>query len=134
MHQCERLLTQVSALFGLLALVLAGLGLFGLLTDRVICRRGEIGVRLAIGASPSLVMRDVVTDGLRLALAGLAIGVPTALGAGRVIQSQLFGTSAGSAGILAVVALGIVSIVFLASLLPARRAARVSALDALRGD
>jgi hypothetical protein len=130
----ERLLMQVSALFGLLALVLAGLGLFGLQTDRVTRRRGEIGVRLAIGASPGRVMRDVVTDGLRLAMAGLAIGIPTAIAAGRVIQSQLFGTSAGSAGILTMTALGIVSIVLLASLLPARQAARVNALDALRGD
>jgi len=130
----ERLLMQISALFGLLALGIAGLGLFGLQTDRVIRRRGEIGVRLAIGASPGRIMRDVLTDGLRLALGGLAIGVPTALAAGRVIQAQLYGTSAGSATMATTVALGVVGVVLLASLLPARRASRVSALDALRGD
>lgn len=130
----ERLLMQISALFGLLALAIAGLGLFGLQTDRVIRRRGEIGVRLAIGASPARIMRSVLGDGLRLALAGLAIGVPTAVAIGRVIQSQLFGTSAGSATIVMMVALGVLGVVLLASLIPARRASKVSALDALRTD
>jgi ABC-type antimicrobial peptide transport system permease subunit len=130
----ERLLMKVSALFGLMALVLGGLGLFGLQSDRVIRRRAEIGVRLAMGASQARITRGVIVDGLGLTGLGLMMGLPAALAAGRVVQAQLYGISPGSAGILIMVAIGIGGVTVLATLVPARRAARVNPLDALRTD
>lgn len=128
----ERLFARLSAFFGGLALLLAGLGLYGLLSYQVVRRTGEIGLRVALGALPRRVVWLVVQESLLLVGLGLVLGLGAAAGASTYIASQLYGltasdpaTYAGVAGVLLLVAL-------LAALLPARRAVRVDPMVALR--
>jgi predicted permease len=128
----ERLLGFLSGAFGIVALTLAAIGLGGLLSYAVACRTNEIGVRMALGAAVSDVVRMVVRDSLRMAGAGLLIGLPGAYAVSRLLESTLFklepldpATAALSLGLLTGVAL-------LAAWLPARRAARIHPVTALR--
>lgn len=120
------------AVFGLIALGLASVGIYGVMAYAVTERRREIGLRMALGARPSDVRRLVVRQGMTMALIGLALGAALALLAARALGSMLFGLSAadpvsflGAAAVLATVAL-------VASLLPAYRASRLDPLRALR--
>jgi putative ABC transport system permease protein len=120
--------------FGITAVALAAIGLYGVLAFIVSQRRREIGVRIALGASARDVITDVLGQGLRLATLGLTIGVGLALGATRLMAALLFGTSptdvatyAGAAALLAIIAIA-------ASLIPAIRASRVDPLIALRDE
>ena len=128
----ERLITQLVSFFGVLALILACIGLYGVMAHGVTRRTNEIGIRMALGAKSGNIAWMVLRETLYLALAGLAIGIPAALIGARFIASQLFGTSptdpltlVGAAAVLTLVAL-------LAGYLPARRASRVNPLSALR--
>ncbi|HYK19122.1 MAG TPA: ABC transporter permease [Pyrinomonadaceae bacterium] len=128
----ERLVAQLVSFFGALALLLASIGLYGVMAHGVSRRTNEIGIRMALGARGGNIAWMVLRETLYLVLAGLVIGVPAALFGARLISSQLFGLSPtdpltliGAAGALAVVAL-------LAGYLPARRAAHVDPLIALR--
>jgi ABC-type antimicrobial peptide transport system permease subunit len=128
----ERLLLSLSSSFGGIALLLAAVGLYGTLAYAVARRTREIGVRLALGARPGSVLRLVVGESFKLVLAGMLSGVPLALAAGYVMRGFLFGvtpydlsTLIGAGVLLSVVAL-------LAALAPARRAARVDPIVALR--
>jgi predicted permease len=128
----ERLMAMLSAAFGLLAGLIAAIGLYGLMSYTVARRSNEIGIRLALGAARGRVLRMVLADaGLHVA-AGLAIGIALAVAAGRWIQTLLYGlepsdpaTLAGATGLLAIIGL-------LATLAPALRAARVDPVTALR--
>jgi putative ABC transport system permease protein len=121
-------------IFGVVALLLATLGIYGLISYSVAQRRREIGVRIAMGATGAEVRRFVLSDGLRLTGLGLAIGIALALLLGRLIASQLYGVAPHDpvtlSGVLAL--FGAVAVV--ASLVPAGRAARTNPLDVLRGD
>jgi ABC-type antimicrobial peptide transport system permease subunit len=125
--------TALIALFAAVALLLAGIGVYGLLAHGVAQRRAEFGVRLALGAAPGQVVGLVVREGLWLAAAGLALGAVGAVFAVRLVQNLLFDVTAwdtlawGGAG----AALVLVSLI--ASLVPARRSARIPPADALRG-
>jgi predicted permease len=128
----ERLLAQLVSFFGALALILACIGLYGVMAHGVTRRTNEIGIRMALGARSGNIAWMILRETLYLVLAGLVIGIPAALIGGHLIAAQLFGMSptdpialAGAAIVLAVVAL-------LAGYLPARRAARVNPLQALR--
>ncbi len=128
----ERLIAVLSAGFGLLATVLAALGLYGVMAFTVARRSKEIGLRMALGAPQSLVMWTVMRETLLLVASGLAIGIPVALWCGRFVSSQLYGVqpadltaAAGALLILTVVAAG-------AGLLPARRASAIDPIQALR--
>jgi ABC-type antimicrobial peptide transport system permease subunit len=128
----DRMLTFLTAAFGVLATVLAALGLYGVLSYTVVRRSREIGVRMALGAGRSLVFRLVLRDVLRLTGVGAAIALPLAYGGSRAIASLFYGICAfeigpflAATGLLAVVAL-------LAGYLPARRAARIDPMAALR--
>jgi predicted permease len=128
----ERLAAQVSSCFGGLALLLVSIGLYGLLSYNVNRRASEIGIRLALGAQRSNIIRLVVQETLLLTLAGLALGLAAAWVITRLISGLLFGlpahdpvTFAAAASLLALVAL-------LACYLPARRATRVDPMVALR--
>src|SRR6185437_497590 len=129
--QQEKLFAQAYALFGGLALLLAAIGLFGLMSYNVSRRTNEIGVRMALGAQPGDVLRLVMRESMILVVLGVVLGVGAALGSSRLIATQLFGVPptdlvalASATGILAVVSA-------FAGYLPARRAARVDPMVAL---
>jgi putative ABC transport system permease protein len=120
--------------FAAVALVLAGVGLYGLISYTVAQRVPEIGVRLALGATPAQVAGLVIRQGLVLAAAGVALGMIGALGATRLIESLLFSVSASDPLIYSALAALLLSIAALACYLPARRAMRVDPMAALRSD
>jgi predicted permease len=128
----ERIAAQLISFFGGLALLLACVGLYGIVAQGVARRTNEIGVRMALGAQPGAILAMVLRDTSILVLVGLAVGLPAAFGATRLISSELYGV--GSADPLsfsaAIVMLAAVSA--LAGYLPARRAARVDPIVALR--
>jgi predicted permease len=130
----ERLLAVVSGAFTLAALVLAAVGLGGLLAYAVARRTNEIGVRMALGATGSEVRRIVLGDSLRMVSVGVLIGIPAAYAVGRYLESLLFGLQPidPSTAALALVALFVIA--GMASLLPAHRAARVNPMTALRDE
>jgi len=130
--QQERLFAQAYALFGALALLLASVGLFGLMSYNVSRRTNEIGVRMALGAQPRDVLRLVMGESMLLVAIGAVLGVVAALAAARLIATQLFGVPPTDLLALAaaVVIMGTVSA--FAGYLPARRAARVDPMVALR--
>jgi predicted permease len=119
-------------LFGLLALVLAVIGLYSVISFNVGQRTHEVGVRVALGATMTDVVRLVVTGGLRLAVAGVVLGTAIALAVGRWVEPLLFQESARDPSVFASVAVALLAVAALASFLPARRAARVDPVQALR--
>jgi predicted lysophospholipase L1 biosynthesis ABC-type transport system permease subunit len=128
----DRLLARLASGFGLLALLLAAIGLYGVMTYAVSRRTGEIGLRLALGAQRTSVVRMVLGDSLKIVLVGVLIGVPLALGASRLLRHQLYGISATNPSAFAV-ALGVLVVsAVVAALVPAWRASRVEPLLALR--
>ncbi len=130
--QRERLLATLSSGFGLLALLLSCLGLYGILSYTVARRTNEIGIRMALGADRRDVLWLVLGDALRLVLLGAALGIPAALAAARLVASQLFGISAADPGAVVAATLVLLSVAAVACYLPARRATRVDPLVALR--
>jgi ABC-type antimicrobial peptide transport system permease subunit len=126
-----RLASTVLGFLGALALALAAIGLYGVVAFAVTQRTKEIGVRMAVGASPADVLRLVIGQGMRLALLGLGIGLALAIAATRLIQSLLFGLSPTDPLTLAAIALLLLAVTVLASWIPARRAARVDPMLAL---
>jgi predicted permease len=130
----ERLTALMSSVFGSLVLLLAGVGLFGLMSYAVAQRRREIGIRMALGADRHRVVRDVVRDGLTVTLAGLAVGIVAALAAVRVVKTLLFGVTPQDPLTLAAAAGALLAIALLACSVPASRAARVDPMIALRSE
>jgi ABC-type antimicrobial peptide transport system permease subunit len=122
----DRLLAaRVISAFGVLAFLVAAVGIYGLMAFLVAIRTREIGIRLAMGASPTDVTRLVLSSSVRLAIAGAAIGVAGAAGLSRWMQSQLYGVSGTDPATLGVVAAGVVATAIAATWLPARRAATI---------
>jgi predicted permease len=130
--QRERLLATLSSGFGLLALLLSCLGLYGILSYAVARRASEIGIRMALGADRRDVLWLVLRDALRLVLIGAALGVPAALAVARLVASQLFGISAADPGAVVAATLALFAVAAMAGYLPARRATRVDPLVALK--
>jgi predicted permease len=128
----ERLVATLSGFFGVLALLLACIGLYGLLTYAVSRRTHEIGIRLALGAQARDVLRLVLGETLRLVLLGVALGLGVAVAATRLISSLLFGLSATDPATLALAALLLIAVAALAGYLPARKASKVDPMVALR--
>jgi predicted permease len=128
----ERLITTLAAGFGGLATLLACLGLYGVMSYMVVRRTNEIGIRMALGARHGDVLNMVLKESLTLVLAGIAIGVPIALAVTRLIANRLFGVGAGDPVVIGSVVLLMTAVATLAGFLPARRAARVDPLVALR--
>ena len=116
------------------ALALGAIGIYGVMSYIVSQRTGEIGVRLALGAEPNAVAAMIVRQGGGVALAGIAVGAAAAWASSRLIASLLYGVSPRDPGVFATTTLLILGIALLACWLPARRAARLSPLEALRGD
>ncbi|HEX6631913.1 MAG TPA: ABC transporter permease [Gemmatimonadaceae bacterium] len=127
-----RFLLLVMEAFAAVALLLAAVGLYGVISYTVAQRTREIGIRVALGAQAAQVVRAVLGDGLRIAAAGVALGLAAAVGLSRFLRSLLFGVSATDPATYAVMALALLGIALLATWLPARRASRVDPVDALR--
>ena len=130
----RRLNMLLFALLGTLALALATVGVYGVVAYSVSQRTHEIGVRMAIGARPADVVRIMVGEGSRLAIAGVAVGSVIALAGARLIRGLLFEVSATDPLTFAAVAAGLFGVALLASYIPARRATHVDPMIALRGE
>jgi predicted permease len=130
--QQERMIATLTTLFGVLGLVLAVVGLFGVLAYMVERRTGEIGVRMALGADRARMVRMVLAGAFWQVAVGVAIGIPAAIGAGKLMVAQLFGVEAGDPVMLMIpaVLLGLGALV--AAMIPAWRAACVEPMTALR--
>ena len=120
--------------FALLALLLAAGGIYGIIAHSVSQRTRELGVRVALGATTGHVVRLVVGHGLRLALVGVTVGVAAAFALSRLVRALLFGVSPADPLVFAGQAVLLVGVALLASYLPARRAARMDPLAALRAE
>jgi putative ABC transport system permease protein len=127
-----RFASSVLMVFGVTALTLTAVGLYGVLAFLVSLRRRELGIRIALGATRQMVMRQVVGYGLKLIGAGIVIGVLAASGVTKWISTQLFGVRAYDPAVFITVPLVLIAIAILASWLPARRAAGVDPQAALR--
>jgi predicted permease len=132
--QQQRLVTTLTTLFGALGLVLAAVGLFGVLAYTVERRTAEIGVRMACGADRGRVVGLVLGDASRQVIAGVCIGIPAAAGAGRLMTSQLFGVAPWDPVMLALATLLLGLAATVASVVPAWRASCVEPMTALRTD
>jgi ABC-type antimicrobial peptide transport system permease subunit len=128
----ERLLATVSGFFGALALLLACVGLYGLMAYAVARRTSEIGIRLALGARRDHILWLVLRETLSLTLAGMAVGVPLALWAAQYAKSALFGVGAADPLTIAATLATLIGVALLAGYIPARRALRVDPMMALR--
>ncbi|MGI9065742.1 MAG: ABC transporter permease [Pyrinomonadaceae bacterium] len=128
----ERLVAQMVSFFGGLALLLSCIGLYGIMAHAVVRRTNEIGIRMALGAERTHILWMVLRESLLLVAVGVAIGVPAAWAAARLISSQLFGLSASDPVALLTAIVLMTLVAALAGYLPARRAARVDPLVALR--
>ncbi len=128
----RRLNMSLLAAFALLAVFLAAVGIYGVVSYSVVQRRHEIGIRLALGAKPKDVLRLIVGEAMRLALAGIAIGLVTSFFLTKLLATMLFGVKARDPIIFAAVAALLAIVTLAASFIPARRAMHVGPLDSLR--
>jgi len=128
----ERAAAGLAGLFGIVALLLAAVGLYGITAYSVAQRKNEIGIRMALGASRAKVVGQVLRGTSTRVLAGLLLGVPLAVGAGRLISSELYGVVSWDPVALTVAAGALAICAFFAAIIPARLAASISPLDALK--
>ena len=128
----ERAVASLAGLFGIVALLLAAVGLYGVTAYTVAQRTQEIGIRMALGADRVNVVRMVLAGASKRVLAGLILGVPLAIGAGRLISAQLYGVSSWDPMALGIAAMALAISAFFAAVIPARRAASISPMKALR--
>jgi ABC-type antimicrobial peptide transport system permease subunit len=129
-----RLGATMFGIFGALALLLAGVGLYAVISFGVARRTRELGIRAALGARAADVVGLVFGEGVRVTMIGIAIGIVLALALGRAVEALLFGTSPRDPIVMAVVAITLLVVAAVASAIPAWRAARVDPLVALRED
>jgi putative ABC transport system permease protein len=127
-----RFRTFLLGLFAAMALVLAATGIFGVISYSVSCRTNEIGIRVALGASRGSILRMVLRETLVLTFAGMALGIPCALAASRLLGHMLFGVSVNDPATLASVTFALAAVATLAGYVPARRAMSVDPMVALR--
>ena len=130
----ERLIAQLAAFFGAVALFMAAMGLYGVMSYSISRRTGEIGLRMALGASGTSVIAMVLGETLRIVAIGITIGLPCALALGRLISSRLYGVTAADPTAIAMTTLMILTAAALAGYMPARRASRVDPMVSLRHD
>jgi putative ABC transport system permease protein len=132
--QQEKMISTLTTLFGVLGLLLAAVGLYGVMAYMVEQRTGEIGIRMALGADRWRVVKMVLRRAFSQVGIGLALGIPAAIGAGRFMKDQLFGVKPGDPVMLVFATLLLALAAVLASVIPARRAAGVEPMVALRNE
>ncbi len=130
----ERLLATLSGFFGGLALVLATIGLYGVMSYNVARRRSEIGIRMALGAAETTVLRMVLREVTLLVGVGLIVGIGAAIAATRLIATFVYGVTVRDPATMTVAALLLAAVALFAGYLPARRASRVDPMVALRDE
>jgi predicted permease len=130
----ETLVSRLTAIFALLAVLLAAIGLYGVMSFNVVRRSNEIGIRIALGATGGGVQWMVLRESLALLTAGLVLGIPIALGAARLIRTQLYRMSPFDPTIFIAATAGITAVTVLSAWLPARRAAAVDPVISLRSE
>jgi len=130
----ERIMATLGGMFGALALLVAALGLFGLLAFQVARRTNELGVRMALGADRAGVLRLVLGRIVALVALGLAVGLPAAIGGSRLVASQLFGVGAIDPMSIGAAIVALVVVAAVSGFVPALRATRISPVQALRGE
>jgi ABC-type antimicrobial peptide transport system permease subunit len=128
----DRLIALLSGGFGMLATLLASIGLYGVMAFAVARRKKELGIRLALGAQPLFVIWLVMKEVLVLLSIGLAIGLPAALGLGRYVSSQLYGIQGHDPAVAAGTMVLLAAVSSAAGLIPAHRASRIDPILALR--
>ena len=119
-------------MFGLLALFLAAIGLYGLITYAVNQRQSEIGIRMALGAEQSQIVRMILRETVQLVMIGMVIGIPVSLAIAQLIRSELYGLKPNDPITLASVSFVLAAVAFFAAYLPARRASRFDPMAVLR--
>jgi putative ABC transport system permease protein len=132
--QQENMIATLTTLFGVLGLVLAAVGLYGVMAYMVEQRTGEIGVRMALGANRGQIVKMVLNGAFSQVGIGLALGIPAAIGAGKLMTDQLFGVKPWDPIMLTVATVLLALTAIFASLIPARRAASVEPMVALRSE
>ncbi|MGH9406448.1 MAG: ABC transporter permease [Terriglobia bacterium] len=130
----QRAVASLAGLFGIVALILAAIGLYGVTAYTVAQRTNEIGIRMALGADGFNVVRLVLRGAFNRVALGLLIGLPLAIGAGRLISAQLYGVSSWDPFALVVAAIALAVCAFFAAIIPALRAAAISPVSALRAE
>jgi ABC-type antimicrobial peptide transport system permease subunit len=130
----EKLLARLASVFGVLALTLASIGLYGVLAYSVTRRTNEIGIRVALGARPATVSMMVMRESMGLVAAGLLAGLTAALWSGKLVAAQMYGVEPEDPATLLGAVLFLLAVAMLASWIPARRAATLDPLVALRNE
>ena len=128
----ERAVASLAGLFGIVALLLAAVGVYGVTAYSVAQRTNEIGIRMALGANRARVIQLVLQGAFKRVVIGLVLGLPLAVGAGRLISAQLYGVSSWDPLALSVAACALAACALVATLIPATHAAAISPMDALR--
>jgi len=128
----DRLIARLTELFGLLALILACVGLYGVTAYSVARRTSEIGIRMALGANRASVLRLVLQGALIQLALGLVVGIPVAFAGGRLLSSQLYGVKTHDPMVLGLAAAVLAASALAAGFVPARRAASIEPMQALR--
>ena len=130
----ERLIARLTSLFGVLALLLAAIGLYGVTAHTVVRRTTEIGIRMALGAARARVIGTVVRGAMLQAVTGLAIGVPLAIFCVRYVKSQLYEITSVSVPVMTIAIAVLMSAAAIAGFIPALRAASIDPVRALRAE
>jgi ABC-type antimicrobial peptide transport system permease subunit len=128
----ERAVASLAGLFGIVALLLAAVGVYGVTAYAVAQRTNEIGIRMALGADRRKVVQLVLHGAFKRVMIGLMLGLPLAIGAGRLISAQLYGVSSWDPFALTMAASGLAVCAFIATIVPACRAASIAPMNALR--
>jgi ABC-type antimicrobial peptide transport system permease subunit len=130
----ERMIATLSSVFGVLATVLAIIGLYGVMAYMVARRAREIGIRMALGAQAGSVVRLVMREVLVLVTAGMVVGLPAALGLTRLVKAQLYGIAPNDPASMALASLLLFGVSMMAGYIPARRAASYDSVRVLRSE